>query len=90
MLRIQESSKRTEDILQGLVDQTKASSDTMEQFVWGEHFLRIQEIGKPEGQEEVESVLRRHQRSLGTGSRETELERELEVVLDADVEMTLH
>jgi len=34
--RIQESSKRTEGILQELVDQTKASSDVMELFVWGD------------------------------------------------------
>jgi len=36
--RIQKSSKRTEGILQELVDQTKAFSDAMELFVWGEHF----------------------------------------------------
>jgi len=60
MPRIQESSKRTENILQELVNQTKASSDVMELFVHGEHFLRTQERGKPEGSEEAESVLRRH------------------------------
>ena len=42
--RIQESSKRTEGILQELVDQTKASSDVMELFVWGEQFLRTWEM----------------------------------------------
>ena len=62
----------------------------MELFTWGEHFLMIWEVGKPEGQEAVESVLRRHHRRLGTGSREKELEWEAEVVLEADVEMMLH
>ena len=50
-------------------------------------------MGKLEGSEEVESVLRRHRRRLGTGSREKEPERdsegEPEVVPEADVEMTL-
>src|SRR5882724_2102526 len=58
MARIWESSKRTEGILQELVDQTKASSDMMDLFLQSEHFLRTQErtqeIGKPEGSEEVE------------------------------------
>ena len=49
-----------EDILQELVNQTKASLDVMELFTCGEHFLRSQEMGKLEGQEEVESVQRRH------------------------------
>ena len=49
--------------------------------------------GKSEGLEEVEMVLRRHRRKLGTGSKEMEPERHLErgpeVVVEADVEMTL-
>ena len=64
MLKIQESSERQEDILQDLVNQTKASSDVMESFTWGEFFLRIEEMGKQKGPEEVESVLRRHRRRL--------------------------
>ena len=74
--RIQESSKRMEGILQELVDQTKAYSDMMELFVWGECFLRTQEMGKPEAPEEAESVLRRHHRRWGTRSREKEMEPE--------------
>jgi len=89
LVQIQKSSERTEDVLQELVDQTKAYSDVMELFVSGEHLLRIWKMGKPEGQEEVESMLRRYHRILGTGSREKELEGESEVVLEADVEMTL-
>ena len=38
--KIWESSERMESILQELVDKTKASSDALELFVWGEHFLR--------------------------------------------------
>src|SRR5882724_1652932 len=77
MARIWESSERTESILQELVDQTKASSDAMELFVQGECFLRTWEMGKLEGAEEVESVLRRHHRRW-TGSREKEMELEWE------------
>ena len=72
--------------------------DVMELFVQGEHFLRTWEMGKPEGSEEAESVLRRHHRRW-TGSREKEMEPEqelevaLEVALEAmpemDVEMNL-
>jgi len=76
MARIWESSERTEGILQELVDQTKSSSDALELFVQGEHFLRTWEMGKPEGLEEAESVLRRCHRRWGTGSREKEMELE--------------
>jgi len=72
LVRIWESSERMEDVLQDLVDQIKASLDTMEVFAWGEHFLRIWDMGKLEGKEEVESMLRRHWRRLGTGSRKKE------------------
>src|SRR5882724_4374488 len=90
MARIWESSERMEGILQKLVDQTKASSDAMELFVWGEHFLRTWEMGKPEGSEEVESVLRRHHRQW-TESREKEMEpeRELEVAMGVALEVVL-
>ena len=61
---------RWEEVLQDLVDQTKALSDIMELSAQGEHFLRVQEMGGLEGKEEVERVLRRHRKRLGTGSRE--------------------
>ena len=91
MVRIWESSERTEDILQDFVDQTKASSDAIKLFAWGECFLRTQEMGKLEGPEEVESVLRKHHSRWRTGGREKEPEPEPEpeVVLEVDVEMTL-
>ena len=69
MAGLQESSKRLEELLQELVNQTKASSDSMELFMQGEHFLMIHEMGKLEGPEEAEQVLRRHRRNLGTGSK---------------------
>jgi len=50
MARIWESSKRMENILQELVDRTKASLDAMELFMQGECFLKTWEMGKPEGQ----------------------------------------
>jgi len=53
-----------------LVDQTKASSDFLELFMWGERFLQIWEMGKLEGSEEVEMVLRRHRRKLGSKEKE--------------------
>ena len=101
--RIWESSKRTAGILQELVNQTKASSDTMELFVQGEHLLRTQEMGKLEGPEEAESGLRRHHRRWVIRSREKEMELEQEpevamevapevapeAVPETDVEMTL-
>jgi len=90
-----ELSEGQEELLQDLDNQTKASSDTMELFMQEEHFLRIWEMRNPAGPEEVENVLRRHRRRVGTGSKEKgkELgknpEKELEVVPEADVEMTL-
>jgi len=42
----------------------------------GECFLRIWEMGKLEGLDEIENVLRRHRRKLGTGSTEKEKEPE--------------
>jgi len=58
LVRIWELSERMDDGLQDLVDQTKASSDAMEQFTQGECFIWIWEMGRLEGSEEVESVLR--------------------------------
>ena len=61
----------------------------------GEHFLRVWDMGNPEGPEEVENVLRRNRRRLGTGSKDRQKEPErqqemiLEAVPDADVDMTL-
>ena len=54
LARSWELSERQEEILQDLVDQTKASSDAMELFTWGECFLRNWEMGKVEGLDEIE------------------------------------
>ena len=94
---IWELSERWEELLQDLVNPTKASSNMMELFTWGEHLLRVQEMGKLEGLEEVENVLKRHRRRWGTRSEEKEpernpernLERSPEVVPEADVELAL-
>jgi len=65
--------------------QTKALSASLELFTWGEHFLRVWEMGKLEGLEEMETVLRKHRRRLRTGSKENELERDPEGGLDVVV-----
>jgi len=49
MARIWESSKRMENILQDLVDQTKASLDAMELFMRGEFFPKDLGDGKTGG-----------------------------------------
>jgi len=46
-------------------------------------------MGKLEGLEEVENVLKRHRRRLGTRSKEKELERYLEGGLEGDLEVVL-
>jgi len=87
---IWESSERTENILQELVNQTKASSDMMELFMQGECFLRTWEMGKLEGSEEAESVLRRHHRKwTGSREKEMELEQEPEVAMERELGVAL-
>ena len=78
---------------------TKVIADAMDLFMWGECFLRVWEVGRPEGPEENELVVRRH-RMMGKG-KESEKNPEvapevvpegiLEVEPEAtcDVEMTL-
>ena len=62
-------------------------------FVQEEQFLWIWEMGKLEGSEEVEIVLRKHWRKLGSKEKGKEVEKNpekgLEVVPEADVDMTL-
>ena len=77
---------------------TKVIMDVMDIFTRGEHFLRVWEMGRLEGPEESELVVRRHRRRMGKGKGK-ELERNLEVVPEGvlevepealgDVEMTL-
>ena len=88
--------------MEEMVSNTKVIVDVMDLFTWGKHFLRVQEMGKPEGLEESELVVRRHRRRMGKGKGK-ELERnpevapevvlegvlEIEPEASCDVEMTL-
>ena len=88
--------------MEEMVLKTKVIVDMMDLFMQGEHFLRVQEMGKLEGTEEAELVVRRHRKRIGKGKgkepkRNLEVAPEvvpegvLEVELEAscDVEMTL-
>ena len=97
--QLQESAEWQEGLLEELVSNTKVITDAMDLFMRGENFLRIQEMGRPEGPAENELVVRRH-RMMGKGKElEKNLEVALEVVLEGilevepevtcDVEMTL-
>ena len=95
---LRESAEWQEALLEEMVSNTKVIVDAMDLFMQGEHFLRVREMGKPEGLEESELVVRRHRRRMGKGKGK-ELERNLEVVPEGvpevepeascDVEMTL-
>src|SRR5882724_5906375 len=95
---LQESVEWQEALLEEMVSNTKVITDAMDLFTKGEQFLRVLEMGKLEGPEESELVVRRHRRRVGKGKGK-ELERNpevvpegvLEVELEAscDVEMTL-
>ena len=82
-----ESAVQQEELLEDLVSNTKVIADAMDLFIWGERFLRVREMGRLEGPEGNEMVVRRH-RMMG---EEKESEGVLEVELEAscDVEMTL-
>jgi len=100
--QLQESTERQEALMEEMVLKTKVIVDMMDLFMQGEHFLRVQEMGKLEGTEEAELVVRRHRKRIGKGKgkepkRNLEVAPEvvpegvLEVELEAscDVEMTL-
>ena len=71
---------RQETLLEEMVFNTKVIVDGMDLFTWGECLLRFQEMGRPEGLEEAELVVRRH-RSMGKGKgKGKEPERNPEVV----------
>jgi len=46
---LRESSKRQEELLEDLVSNTKVITDVMDLFMWGEHFLKVREMGRLEG-----------------------------------------
>ena len=94
---LRESVEQQEALMEEMVSNTKVIVDTMDLFMQGEWFLRVREMGKPEGLEESELVVRLHRR-MGKGKGK-EPERNLEVVPEGvpevepeascDVEMTL-
>ena len=84
---LRESAEWQEELLEELVSNTKVIVDAMGLFTWGECFLRVQEMGRPEGPEETELVVRRH-RMMGKG-KELEGIPEVELEASCDIEMTL-
>src|SRR5882724_8244211 len=85
--RIWASTERQEELLEELASNTKVIADAMDLFLRGERFMRVREMGRPEGPAESEMVVRRH-RMMGP---EKELEDVPVVGPEAsyDVEMTL-
>ena len=55
---LRESAEWQEELLEELVSNTKVIADAMDLFTWGEQFLRVREMGRPEGPEENELVVR--------------------------------
>jgi len=89
------SERRQEKLMQDLIDQVKSGADSLELFARGDRYLRMREMGKPEGPE-VETELRPCRRKLvfegkGKGKERDPGERP-ENISEAegqDVEMTL-
>src|SRR5882724_13054368 len=80
---LQESAEWQEGLLEELVSNTKVIADVMDLFTRGEHFLRVQEMGRLEGPEEAELVVRRNRR-MGKGKGK---EPEKNTEASCDVEM---
>src|SRR5882724_10173105 len=101
---LQFSLKQVEGWLEELADHSKLMSDAVELLMHGKHYLRVQEMGKPDGPEEVEVALKPRRNHLGINELEKEMDerQSLEVVpemvlevvpegvLEVDGEMTLH
>ena len=84
---LQESAEWQEELLEELMSNTKVIVDVMDLFMRGERFLRVQEMGRPEGPEETELVVRRH-RMMEKG-KGLEGIPEVEPEALCDIEMTL-
>src|SRR5882724_2168420 len=84
---IRESTERQEELLEELASNTKVIADAMDLFLRGERFVRVREMGRPEGPAESEMVVRRH-RMMGP-EKEPEDVPEEEPEVSCDVEMTL-
>ena len=93
--RLQESTEWQKELLEELVSNTKVIMDAMDLFTCGEHLLRVQEMGRLEGLEETELVVRRHRMMEKGKGPEKNLEvgsggvPEKEPEASCDVEMTL-
>ena len=85
--RIRESTERQEELLEELASNTKVIADAMDLFLRGECFMRVREMGRPEGPAESEMVVRRHRMMGPEKEPEDVLEEEPEA--SCDVEMTL-
>src|SRR5882724_4470306 len=85
--RIRESTERQEELLEELASNTKVIADAMDLFLRGERFMRVREMGRPEGPAESEMVVRRH-RMMGPEQELEDVPEEEPEVL-CDVEMTL-
>ena len=73
---LRESAEQQEALLEEMVLNTKVIADAMDLFMQGERFLRVWEMGRLEGPEETELVVRRHRMRMGKGK---ELEKNPEV-----------
>ena len=80
-----ESAEWQEALLEEMVSNTKGIMDAMDLFTRGENFLRVREMGRLEGPEEAELVVRRNRR-MGKGKGK---EPEKNTEASCDVEMTL-
>ena len=69
-----------------MASNTKVIVDTMDLLLQGERFMRVQEMGRPEGPAETKMVVRRHRMM---GPEEPEDVPEVEPEASCDVEMTL-
>ena len=104
---LQFSLEWIEGWLEELADHSKLTADAVKLLTCGKHDLRVQEMGKLDGPEEVEVALnpwknhpginelergmneRQSPEVVPEGMAEFAMEKMMEVVLEADVEMTL-
>src|SRR5882724_6560354 len=76
-----ESAEQQEELLEEMVSNTMVIADAMDLFTWGEHFLRVREMGRLERPEKSEMVVRRH-RMMGEEEPEGVPEEEPEMSCD--------
>jgi len=71
-VQLRESVERQEVLMEEMVLNTKVIVDMMDLFTQGKHFLRVREMGQPEGLEEAELVVRRHRKGWGRGKEKSQ------------------